>query len=137
MGTPAENKELVARFIEGLRTGDVAVAAECFDTERYYSHAHQADLAGTWNAMKARRKNPAWSDVSSDTVALVADGDRVVHHSRTTATHTGEFLGIAPTGRRMTWDHIELWRIDNDKIVEHWGGGWEMERIVRELTEST
>ena len=137
MGTPAENKALVARFIEGLNTGDVAMAAACFDTERYYSNAHQADLAGTWEAMKARRKNPPWSDFSSETVALVADGDRVVRHSRATATHTGEFLGIAPTGRRITWDHIELWRIEGDKIVEHWGGDFEMERVVRELTEAT
>ena len=94
MGTSAENKALVARFIEGLNTGDVAMAAACFDADRYYSHAHQADLAGTWEAMKARRKNPAWSDFSSESVALIADGDRVVHHSRATATHTGEVLGI-------------------------------------------
>jgi predicted ester cyclase len=133
MGTPEQNKALVRRFIHCLNTGDVAGAAECFDTDRYYSHAHQADLAGTWERMKARRRSAVFTDMQSETVALVADGDRVVHHSRFTATHAGDFLGIPATGRRFTMDHIELWRIDGGKIVEHWGGTWEVERIREEL----
>jgi predicted ester cyclase len=137
MGTPEQNKALVRRFIDALNVGDVATAAECFDAERYYSHAHQADLAGTWERMKAARREPAWTDDASETVALVADGDRVVHHSRFTATHAGPMFGIPATGRRITMDHIELWRIDNDKIVEHWGGGWELERLFAELTEGS
>lgn len=133
MGTPEENKALVRRFLDALGSGDVATAASCFDAERYYSHAHRADLAGTWELMKERRRRNAFSDMSSETVALVADGDRVVHHSRFTAVHSGEVLGVRATGRRVTVDHVELWRIDGDKIVEHWGGAAEMERLHREL----
>jgi predicted ester cyclase len=134
MGSPEQNKALVRRFLDCLQSGDVAGAAECFDTERYYSHAHRANLAGTWEQMKARRRSTALTDIQSETVALVADGDRVVHHSRATATHSGEFLGIPATGRRFTMDFIELWRIDGDKIVEHWGGTREIDRVREELT---
>jgi predicted ester cyclase len=134
MGTPQENKELARRFLDALATGDVATAAACFDPNNYYSNAHQADLATTWERMKARRRNPAFSDYHDEQIALVADGDRVVNHTRITGTHTGEFLGIAPTGRRITVDHVEIWRIEDDKIVEQWGGTWEFDRIIRELT---
>ena len=46
MGTPAENKALVERFLKAFGTGDIATAADCFDAERYYSNAYEADLAG-------------------------------------------------------------------------------------------
>jgi len=133
VGTPEENKALAKRFIDALNRGDVATAAECFDATNYYSNAHQADLGGTWERMKARRRNPAFSDYANESIALVADGDRVVHHSRITGTHSGEFLGIPATGKRVTVDHVEIWRIEGDKIVEQWGGTWEFERILREL----
>ena len=134
MGTPAENKALAQRFIDALNVGDVATAAACFDPGNYWSNAHAANLADTWEQMKERRRNPAFSDVVHEQIAIVADGDRVVNHSRTTGTHTGEFLGIAGTGKRITVDHVEIWRIEGDKIVEQWGGTWEFDRIIRELT---
>ena len=135
MGTPEQNKALVKRFIDCLNSGDVAGAAECFDASRYYSHAHRADLAGTWEQMKARRRAAAFSDFVPENAALVADGDRVVHHSRVTSTHSGEFFGVPGTGRRVTVEQVEIWRIENDKIVEHWGGLAEAERLYNELTQ--
>jgi predicted ester cyclase len=138
VSTPEDNKALVRRFIDALSTGDVKAAAECFDSERYYSHAHQADLAGTWERMKAGRRSSPWSDATSESVVLVADGDRVVHHSRFTATHSGDYLGVPASGNRIEFDHIEMWRIDNDKIVEHWGGNYEVRRLYEQLQgEST
>ena len=133
MGTPEQNKALVMCFIDCLDGGDVAGAAACFDADRYYSHPHGADLAGTWQQMKERRRAEAFADVSSERVTLVADGDRVVHHGRVTSTHSGTFLGVPATGRRVTFDQIEVWRIENDKIVEHWGGLAETERLYNEL----
>ena len=94
-GTQEENKALVRRFIDTLDTGDVAATTACFDADRYYSNAMEADLAGTWEQMKGapsrtvvrRRREP-------DPYALVAEGDRVAYHTRMTATHVGELLGI-------------------------------------------
>jgi steroid delta-isomerase-like uncharacterized protein len=137
MGSPEQNKALAQKFMDALDRGDVATAAQCFDAQRYHSHAHGANLAGTWEMMKARRRDPAFSDMVHERIALVADGDRVVNHSRTTGTHTGTFLGVPATGKRITVDHVEIWRVENGKIVEQWGGTWELDRIVRELTEPT
>ena len=121
--TPADdNKALVLRFIDALNRGDIAAAAECFDAERYYSHAYEADLAGTWEQQKAAFRAKCWSDVESERVAVLSEGDRVVVHSTFTGTHTGPFLGIAASGARVTMPSIEIWRIADGKIVEHWGG---------------
>jgi predicted ester cyclase len=122
MGTPAENKALIQRFVDCLRDGDVAGAAACFDSDRYYSHFHESNLAGTWEKMKAMRRAAALSDWHSETIALLADGDYVVLHEKATATHSGSFYGLPPTGTTVTFTSTQTWRVDGDKIVEHWGG---------------
>ena len=66
-------------------------------------------------------------DWQTETVALVGDGDRVVHHGHSRFTD-------ANTGRRVDLHHLEIWRIDNGLIVEHWGGLREYERFQEQLT---
>lgn len=122
MSSNAENKELVIRFMDALDRGDIAEAAECFDADRYYSHAYEADLAGTWKQQKAEFRSKIWSDVVTDRIAVVADGDRVAVHMEFTGTHTGTFLGLPASGARVTMPTPQIWRIDNGQIVEHWGG---------------
>jgi predicted ester cyclase len=131
--TAAGNKELVRRFIDALRTGDVATAASSFDAERYVSHAWGGDLATTWERMKAARRDAGGGRWESTTVALIADGDRVVHHSHVRAAHTGPLLGVPATGNEFEFHMIEIWRIENGKIVEHWGGMREAERLNEQL----
>jgi predicted SnoaL-like aldol condensation-catalyzing enzyme len=126
MTTAEENKALVKRFIDALSAGDVAGAAECFDPNRYYSHAWQGDLAHTWRHMKARRREQRFSDRQSETVALVADGDRVVHHTHSRVVD-------AATGRQADIHLLEIWRIEDGLIVEHWGGLEEYERFQGQL----
>jgi predicted ester cyclase len=36
------------------------------------------------------------------------------------ATHTQPLLGIAPTGRRFALRTIDIWRVENGKLAEHW-----------------
>jgi predicted ester cyclase len=36
-------------------------------------------------------------------------------------THQGTFLGLAPTGRRIHFDTVDVMRGRNGKIAEHWG----------------
>jgi predicted SnoaL-like aldol condensation-catalyzing enzyme len=124
--TPEENKALVRRFIEALRTGDVAGAAACFDPERYCSHAWGGDLATTWERMKARRRDGTFRDWESESIVYVADGDRVVHHSHVQVTD-------AATGKRADIHTLEIWRVEDGLIVEHWGGLREYERFREQL----
>ncbi len=124
-----DNKALVLRFIDALGRGDIGAAAECFDADRYYSHAYEADLAGTWEQQKAAFRAKAWSDVVSERVAVIAEGDRVAVHGTFTGTHTGTFLGVPASGARVTMPSLQIWRVDEGKIVEHWGG-----LLVSELT---
>lgn len=51
---------------------------------------------------------------------IVAEGDTVMMYSTTTATHLGEWLGNPPTGNKLKFDVVDIFRIENGKIAEHW-----------------
>ena len=51
----------------------------------------------------------------------MAEGDRVAARVVMRGTHRGEFQGITPTGKRVEVRAIDMFRISNGKIVEHWG----------------
>jgi len=50
----------------------------------------------------------------------IAEGDKVATRWTLRATHKGEFLGIAPTGKRVTISGINICRIKDGKIAELW-----------------
>ena len=51
---------------------------------------------------------------------IVAGGDTVALRFVVEATHEGELLGIAPTGRRVRWDAVDVYRLKDGKISEEW-----------------
>jgi steroid delta-isomerase-like uncharacterized protein len=63
----------------------------------------------------------AFPDVQVTVGDLIAEGDRVVARLVYTGTHQGDFLGIPPTGRRITVTATDIIRIADGKMVEHWG----------------
>ena len=52
---------------------------------------------------------------------FLAAGDTVVENWIFQGTHTGDFLGVPATGKQLHVRGIEIWRLENDKIVERWG----------------
>ena len=51
---------------------------------------------------------------------MITEGDLVVIRYRATGTHAGEFQGYAPTGKRVTWTGINIYRIECGRIAEIW-----------------
>jgi predicted ester cyclase len=51
---------------------------------------------------------------------IMAAGETVVVRYVVEATHQGDLLGFAPTGRRVSWDAIDVYRLEDGMIVEEW-----------------
>ena len=51
---------------------------------------------------------------------IVAEGDRVVLRWTNSGTHVGEFLGMPPTGKSYSIPGIEIWRVKDGRLAEHW-----------------
>ncbi|HEY0603765.1 MAG TPA: ester cyclase [Herpetosiphonaceae bacterium] len=60
---------------------------------------------------------------------MIAEGDLVVCLGSWNATNTGEYMGVAPTGKRVTGTRIDIFRITGDKMAEHWGCGGELSML--------
>jgi len=58
---------------------------------------------------------------ATDEETFLAEGDRVVIIHRLEGTHTGEFMGIPPTGKKFSVRSISIYRAANGKIVEDKG----------------
>jgi predicted ester cyclase len=128
------NRELVERFTAALRDGDTAAAARCFHRE-YRSNSWGGDLAETWRKMQAWAEEAAISDQEVTARRVVSEGDYVVAHVTFSATHSGALLGVPPTGRRFEFHSIEMWRVQDGKLIEHWGGTREAVRLHEQLTQ--
>ena len=62
----------------------------------------------------------AFPDLSHKVEDVLEVGGKVVLRATDTATHRGEFQGIAPTGRRVSIGQIAIYRVIDGKIAEVW-----------------
>src|ERR1700683_2674985 len=65
----------------------------------------------------------ALPDLTAQEQDIVAAGDTGAMRFVVEATHRGGLLGIAPTGRRVRWDAVDVYRLRDGKIIEEWGAG--------------
>jgi len=63
----------------------------------------------------------AFPDLKATIEHLIAEGDKVVLHMTWTGTQKGEFMGVPPTGKRISIGVIDIIGIAEGKFVEHWG----------------
>jgi predicted ester cyclase len=106
------NKAVVRRLIdEVLNAGQMNVIDELYAPAL-------APRAKRWIA-PVRASFP---DMQMTVIDLIAEGDTVVGHFTCSGTHTGEWRGHAPTGRRFeAVDEVYIFRFQEGRIVHAWG----------------
>ena len=80
----------------------------------------------------ARYMRGAFSEARWQPEDFIAHGDKFAVRVRFTGTHTGDFLGVAPTGRKVDVAHLHFYRIADGKAAEHWGARDEL-TLLRQL----
>ena len=119
----AENKELVRRLLEDdISQGNEAVAERIIATD-FFDHTNPPGMQHGLDGHKAivRLFRAAFPDQWWHIEDLIAEGDKVVARTTMRGTHTGDFFGIPPTGRRVELPGVHIMRIANGRIAEHWG----------------
>ena len=119
-----ENKAIVSRVYEIICTGDFDKAEEIVDREAPDNELRPGDppakLIDTFKETFSEARE-GFPDLTIAVEDVMAEGDKVTARVTMRGTHQGEFQGIAPTGRRVEVRAIDMFRIENGKIVEHWG----------------
>lgn len=62
----------------------------------------------------------AFSDRDYHEEVRIAQGEWVSSFGYIEATHTGTFMGIEPTGKRVKINYTDFWRVKNGKIADNW-----------------
>ncbi len=118
----AENKKIVRRYQEIYNSNDLEALGEVVSQDLLTPKIMPGIPTGMEGAKAAHRIMlagfPDYQTVIDD---LVAEGDKVVARITMSGTNTGNFMGIPPTGKHVSFTGIYIARIANGKIVEHWG----------------
>ena len=117
------NKELMRATYEMLNTGDLARVQEVIAPGMVdHEDAGGSDTNGPDGFRRAvLALRTAFPDLLVTMEDLVAEDDLVVARYRMTGSHQGEFLGMAPTGRRIDVEGVDIIRCESGKVIEHWG----------------
>jgi steroid delta-isomerase-like uncharacterized protein len=63
----------------------------------------------------------AFPDFSATIEDIVAEGDKVAQRITWTGTHKGDFMGIPATGKSVSIQVLDIIRVVDGHLVEHWG----------------
>jgi serine phosphatase RsbU (regulator of sigma subunit)/ketosteroid isomerase-like protein len=147
MSKAEENKALVRRFMEARAKADLNAIEEMM-APNFISHDFFPSQQPGREGLKRRIAEIAatFSNLRRFIEDQLAEGDKVVTRYTLRATHDRrELMGVAPTGREVSYKAIVIHRISGGKIAEEWGlttseselmgQRLEQERIERELIE--
>jgi steroid delta-isomerase-like uncharacterized protein len=120
------NKATLTRFQEAISSGDWELIAKTIDEtvepDALIRTPLPIDATGA-DLLKQlfARLHRAFPDLHVTIKDLIAENDKVVVRDTVTGTHQGEYMGLPPTGRAVTYDEIFVCRFTDGRIAETWG----------------
>ncbi|UEX79547.1 ester cyclase [Spiribacter halobius] len=122
MQPETRNREVVTRFLDGTHGGDLdvidATVAEGIVTHGFPG-GRNPDSREAYKQF-FREFGAAFSDMDYRTLAMLAEGDFVAARFVVSVRHTGAYAGYPPSGRRVTFTGMVLYRLEAGHIVETW-----------------
>lgn len=117
-----ENKRIVRRDQEIYNSNDLDAFIEVVSVKLLTPRIMSGIPSGIEGAKAAHRVMlvgfPDHQTIIDD---LIAEDGKVEARITMTGSHQGEFMGVPPTGRSVKFTGMYIARIENGKIVEHWG----------------
>ena len=118
-----ETRRVVESMVDGLNDHVIDGIGAFFDEKfRWMGNAG----CGVKVGLKAFQDNwqrpfqAAFSDKVCTDEARIAEGEWMAAFGSQRATHSGEFMGIPPTGKQVEIRYMDFWRVKNSKIVDNW-----------------
>lgn len=114
-----KNKELVSRFYKAIGNEDYdSLYKFCHKDFIFYPQV-DTPFKGVEGLIESEKKNfDAFSDFKMPIKDVIAEGDLVAVYMEFTGTHTGKYLGIEPTNKKVHFSLMMFLRIKDGKIIE-------------------
>jgi len=122
----SSNKATFRHMEDAVNTGDLEVISKA--TDELVAPDVVIHMPLPVEAPGPRRFKQVWAmllrglpDLHLTIEDLIAEGDTVVARNTVTGTHQGEYMGVQPTGKSITYDEIFIFRFAGGRIAEMWG----------------
>ena len=120
------NKMAFRRFTDTVNTGDMSLISKTIDEVVQPDALIRTPLRleATGAALLKEvfgRLHLAFPDLHIAVEDLIAEGDKVVARHTVTGTHQGEYMGLPPTSKSITYNEIFIARFADGRIAETWG----------------
>jgi steroid delta-isomerase-like uncharacterized protein len=117
-----QNKAVIRRFVEEVQNNKNWDVFDELNAEDFVNHSAPpgvpSDRAG--GKMFLSSFMSAFPDCHFTIDDMIAEGDQVVTKKTFTGTHTAELNGVPATGNRVTLQFVDIMRVRDGQIVEHW-----------------
>jgi steroid delta-isomerase-like uncharacterized protein len=119
-----KNKTVVQRYVDEIQNDHSIDAIESIFSGEFIDHMDT--YGGLFQGIDGLKKGytaafQAFPDLKAIVRQMIAEEDMVVLHKTVMGTHRGEFRGIPATGKKVEYQSIYIFRIENNKISEYWG----------------
>ena len=116
-----QNKALAKRYLAGVdsydtKSFDDVMSADC----RIYFPGSFEPISREQLKELVSGFYKAFGNINHKLEDMIAEGDRVLARTTDSATHIGEFMGIAPTGKTVMFGELHFFRMRDGKIVDYW-----------------
>jgi predicted ester cyclase len=120
-----DNKALVRRFVDEVQSGGNIDLIDEICSPEFVNHSAPPGVPPNCEGIKILTSmfRGAFPDSYFTVEDMIAEGDKVATRKTFHGTHRGEFMGISPTGQRVSIELIDIVRIADGKVVEHWSMG--------------
>lgn len=120
-----ENKAITRRMVETVQNEHNLDSMDTFFVPDFINHVEAPGHASGGTAVELakivfRQLFAAFPDLHATIHTQVAEGDRVVTHKTLRGTHQGEWMGVAPSGRTITFAVTDILRLEDGRMMEHW-----------------
>ncbi|RKT05543.1 steroid delta-isomerase-like uncharacterized protein [Streptomyces sp. 3211.6] len=120
------NRAAFSRFHDTLNTGDVELISKTIDEVVEPDVLFHAPVPVGVTGVQALKQVwtvllRAFPDLHVAVEDVIAEGDKVVFRNTVTGTHQGEYRGLPPTGKAVTYSEIFIFRYTEGRIAEIWG----------------
>jgi len=119
------NKATIRRFVDAIKGGPELISQTIDEIVEPDVVFHAPVPTGATGAQALKQVWPvllrAFPDLHVTVEDLIEAGDKVVCRNTVTGTHQGEYRGLPPTGRSVTYKEIFIFRFAGGRIAEIWG----------------
>ena len=120
-----QNKALVRRFVEEVQSQGNIDALDEICSPEFVNHSAPPGVPSNCEGVKQLTAmfRQAFPDSYFTVEDMMAEEDKVATRKTFHGSHQGEFMGIPPTGQQVSMGLIDIVRIADGRVVEHWAVG--------------